>query len=89
MGFQLIMGVISLMIAFALSSLGQVAAAETQAARVAVFALQDQTQKLSATEQKQITEYLSSKLAEGGSFQLVPDRELFPQNINRPSTRWV
>jgi len=43
---------------------------------VAVFEIEDQTKKLSAAAIQLLTSYLSTKLAEGGTFRLVPSSQL-------------
>lgn len=43
---------------------------------VALFDIEDMTGKLSARDRQQLTEYLSSNIAEGGRFQVIPSSQL-------------
>jgi|GEM_PF-4906791 len=58
-------------LAFLTFALATPATARAERPRVAVFSLQDKTGKLSAQEQAQLTDFLRSKIADGGVFRVI------------------
>lgn len=56
--------------------LGISATAHAKKPVVAVFEIQDRTGKLKLAERKQLTDYLTSKIAEGGVFLVVPGSQI-------------
>lgn len=61
--------------AVVIAAFGLIAAAapaQAKAPRVAVFEIQDKTRQLTKAQRQQLTDYLSSKIADGGKFRVIP-----------------